>query len=74
MHACTCRFTCATLFKVVHSSATLACAPRLSDPHSLVPSSVTSAAQVVYPALDAKVKNVTIAYSHEHRDEVSVRC
>ncbi len=26
--------------------------------------------QVVYPALDAKVKNVTGAYSHEHRDEV----
>lgn len=29
-------------------------------------------AQVVYPALDAKVKNVTLAYSVEHEDEV--RC
>jgi hypothetical protein len=26
--------------------------------------------QVVYPALDAKVKNVTLAYSVEHEDEV----
>lgn len=26
--------------------------------------------QVVYPALDAKVKNVTVAYSVEHQDEV----
>ena len=26
--------------------------------------------QVVYPALDAKVKNVTQAYSVEHEDEV----
>lgn len=28
--------------------------------------------EVVYPALDAKVKNVTVAYSHEHRDEVGL--
>ena len=28
-------------------------------------------AQVVYPALDAKVRNVTLAYSVEHEDEVS---
>ena len=28
--------------------------------------------EVVYPALDAKVKNVTVAYSHEHRDEVGI--
>ncbi len=27
--------------------------------------------QVVYPALDSKVKNVTLAYSVEHEDEVS---
>ena len=27
-------------------------------------------AQVVYPALDSKVKNVTLAYSVEHEDEV----
>jgi hypothetical protein len=27
--------------------------------------------QVVYPALDSKVKNVTSAYSVEHQDEVS---
>ena len=27
------------------------------------------AAQVVYPALEAKVKNVTQAYSVEHEDE-----
>jgi hypothetical protein len=26
--------------------------------------------QVVYPALDSKVKNVTLAYSVEHEDEV----
>jgi hypothetical protein len=26
--------------------------------------------QVVYPALDAKVKNVTVAYTVEHQDEV----
>lgn len=26
--------------------------------------------QVIYPALDAKVKNVTLAYSVEHEDEV----
>jgi hypothetical protein len=25
----------------------------------------------VYPALDAKVRNVTLAYSVEHEDEVS---
>lgn len=29
--------------------------------------------QVVYPALDAKVKNVTLAYSVEHQDEVSTK-
>ena len=29
--------------------------------------------QVVYPALDAKVKNVTLAYSVEHEDEVRPR-
>ena len=29
-------------------------------------------AQVVYPALDAKVKNVTVAYTVEHEEEV--RC
>lgn len=29
-----------------------------------------SEVQVVYPALDAKVKNVTLAYSVEHEDEV----
>lgn len=28
--------------------------------------------QVVYPALDAKVKNVTLQYSVEHADEVSL--
>lgn len=27
-------------------------------------------AQVVYPALDAKVKNVTVAYTVEHEEEV----
>lgn len=26
--------------------------------------------QVVYPALDSKVRNVTLAYSVEHEDEV----
>jgi hypothetical protein len=26
--------------------------------------------QVVYPVLDAKVRNVTLAYSVEHQDEV----
>jgi hypothetical protein len=31
------------------------------------------ARQVVYPALDAKVKNVTLAYSVEHEDEVRRR-
>lgn len=29
--------------------------------------------QVVYPALDSKVKNVTSAYSVEHQDEVRKR-
>lgn len=29
--------------------------------------------QVVYPALDSKVKNVTLAYSVEHEDEVHKR-
>jgi len=29
-----------------------------------------SSPQVVYPALDSKVKNVTVAYSVEHQDEV----
>jgi hypothetical protein len=28
--------------------------------------------QVVYPALDAKVRNVTLAYSVEHEDEVTL--
>jgi hypothetical protein len=27
---------------------------------------------VVYPALDSKVKNVTVAYSVEHQDEVGL--
>jgi len=31
------------------------------------------ALQVVYPALDAKVKNVTLAYSVEHEDEVRMK-
>lgn len=29
--------------------------------------------QVVYPALDSKVRNVTKAYSVEHQDEVGMR-
>ncbi len=29
------------------------------------------ALQVVYPALEAKIRNVTLAYSVEHEDEVS---
>lgn len=28
--------------------------------------------QVLYPALDAKVKNVTLAYSVEHEEEVCI--
>ncbi len=28
--------------------------------------------QVVYPALDSKVRNVTLAYTVEHEDEVSM--
>jgi len=30
--------------------------------------------QVVYPALDSKVKNVTVAYSVEHQEEVRFKC
>ncbi len=30
-------------------------------------------AQVLYPVLDSKVRNVTLAYSIEHQDEVSNR-
>jgi hypothetical protein len=30
-------------------------------------------AQVVYPALDAKVKNVNVAYSVEHQEEVCAK-
>ena len=30
--------------------------------------------QVVYPALDLKVKNVTLAYTVEHQDEVRRHC
>ena len=37
-----------------------------------VRSSLALSSQVVYPALDSKVKNVTLAYSVEHQDEVSV--
>lgn len=32
----------------------------------------SSVVQVVYPALDSKVRNVTVAYSVEHEDEVSL--
>lgn len=31
-----------------------------------------SVAQVVYPALDSKVRNVTVAYTVEHEDEVRI--
>ena len=36
---------------------------------SIPPKILVSCLQVVYPALDAKVKNVTSAYSVEHEDE-----
>ena len=38
--------------------------------HRLNSYGALSQLQVVYPALDAKVKNVTLAYSVEHEDEV----
>ena len=67
-HACI--FACA-----VHGSLRAAVLPgSLTTRPLALPSFVTCAPQVVYPALDAKVKNVTIAYSHEHRDEVSAHC
>lgn len=41
-------------------------------PHacSAPPTPLVGRLQVVYPALDSKVKNVTLAYSVEHEDEV----
>jgi hypothetical protein len=38
-----------------------------------VPAAAPLRVQVVYPALDAKVKNVTVAYTVEHQDEVRGR-
>lgn len=42
------------------------------ESHPPKPSFPTHTQQVVYPALDSKVKNVTVAYSVEHQDEVGV--
>ena len=55
------RSACTSTFA---SCALLYCADLFRGPADLL-----LAFQVVYPALDAKVKNVTLAYSVEHEDE-----